>query len=161
MAPFQFFSDPNKFVLFLVALYIAAYAAVLVKGWRVGDRRAAQRAALYGVALEFHAQELIDLINRVLDEEPRILMPVKKHWILFVVSIFVTASALFATFFDPFTKIYPPISPYGPALFTFFFLFCATGLLLIALQYKYLIAIERFRDQHVQSGSKKVTLGVE
>ena len=75
----NFFNNPNQFVLWISALYIGGYVLVFRASVTLGNRKDAQKSAIYGIAQEFNNIELIHVIEKILKEEPRILMPVKKN----------------------------------------------------------------------------------
>lgn len=161
MTVFEFFENPNQFVLWLSAFYIGGYVFVLQRSWQLGNKQEAQKSAIYGIAQKFDEKELIDVIENIINEEPRILMPVKKNWILSLISFLFLVAAFFSAFFEQLAILFPIFLNYGLVPYSLFFVFFIFGLILLGFQYKYLVTIAHFKDQHSQKGNKKIRVVVD
>lgn len=126
--------------------------------WQLGKLKEAQKAAIYGVAEKFDKQELMYVIEQIINENPRILMPVKINWYLHTVSVLFFVADISVMAFEHLVRIMP-FNLNRTALFTVACVLFVIGFYLIYLQTKYFIDLKRLKEEC--AGKKKIRVVID
>ncbi len=171
----EFVRSADVVALTITIVYCTAYVSHFFVRWRVGNIQEVRKKVIYGIANRFNRKGLMDVINKIIDENPRILMPPTKNILLHTASVLFFISALIAIFYDALVRIAPfillPInniectSPNKnwekyisncfsiniDIVYTFFLIFAAISFLLLYWEYKYWHDMNRLKDEHFSS----------
>lgn len=147
MEAFEFFEQGNPFVGGLIVTYAACLGLVAKTYLQLGNKQELKNAAICAIALRKVGQPLTAVVDEVIKEDPKILMPAGKNWILIVFSALMLLSAIIAGFFKPLSKIYPFIATYGNSTYTMFFVLLVISSILLWYEYRYLLVLGRCKKE--------------
>lgn len=168
----EFFRSADGVALTITIVYFSAYVSHFFVRWRVGNIQEVRKRIMNGIASSVSGKGLIDVIDKIIDENPRILMPPRKNKILHTASIMFLISALITIFYDAWARTIPYIllpvksldcSSSGEnweqyisncfrvnidIVYTFFLIFAGISLLYLYKEYKYWHVMNRLKDEH-------------
>jgi len=156
-----FFQNPDNLALALTIACLSAYLGHFLAKGRVGDIRDVQKRVLYGKAKSVNMPELIDFIDAVIKEDPRILMPAKEGnkvlygtFIVFLIVAFVTIfyTGLSQIFSETFIS---DDLAHDITYIVFFALFVFT-VYLLKLEYQYWILFGRLKAEYPEKLSNSI-----
>lgn len=146
--------DPDTLFTSITGAYLAAAAAVWIKGANLGNLRSSQFAAINGIASKHEGKELVEVIKQITEEDPRLLMPPKRNMLFAYISISVVAFALPAIFHKSLRREYPNLEQILSGAIAFYLGLVAFGFYIMYNEYRYLVAIDNGKKQFEVNGGK-------
>lgn len=148
-----FFQNPDNLSLALTLTLLSVYGGHFLAKWRVGNIREVQKRVLYGKAKSLNMPELIDFIDAVIKEDPRILMPAKEgNKLLYSTFIVFFIVAFFTIFYTGLSQIFSEtfISDdlAHDIIYVVFFVLLGFAVYLLKLEYQYWILFGRLKTEY-------------
>lgn len=151
----EFLKGYDLLVSTVTGAYIVAAAVVWRKGADLGNLRGAQETAINGIACKHDGKELVQVIAKITEEEPRLLMPPKRNTFFVKVSLLASLLGIIAVFHASFSQIYPEFASYVNAEVVLFVFVLLLGFWVMAGEYRYLAVITKFQPT---GSSKKIQI---
>lgn len=143
--------------------FLTAYGGHFLTKWRVGDIQEVQKRVLYGKAESLNGSELIDFMNAIIEENPKILMPAKKgNRRLFTTSMAFFIVAFCTTFYTGLSQIFlktfteGQIASINGVLYIVFFALLVLAVLLLMWEYRYWVDFGRFKTEYPSKVFKSI-----
>jgi hypothetical protein len=147
-------TNPDTVICSITGAYLAAATTVWVKGANLGNLKSAQFDAINGIASKYENKQLVEVIQKITEEDPRLLMPPKRNKLLVYISILAVIFSSTAIFHESALKEYPNLEYYLSVAMAFYFGLIAFGFYVMYNEYMYLVAIYGGRQQFNGSGGK-------
>lgn len=181
----EFFRNADAFALTITIAYLGVYVGLFFYKRGVGNVSLVQKRVIYGLAKQLGKDELIDIIHGIIDENPRLLMPINRNWILHSASFLFIFSALITIFYDGWVHLIPsllvPVNREGcfPATenwqyyisncfviniditYSTLVIFFVLSLFLLYLEARYWHDFKRLKDEHYNSFKGKIKITIE
>lgn len=157
----DFFGLANKIVWSASALYVFCIGVMLLLTVNLGNKKEAQKSSIYAIAERHIEYGLYDIINFIIEENARILMPIKTNWLLISLTALGAISAVSTLFLTKLAQSNSDMIGYWTASYALFIVFYCFASLLLWFQFKYVATLKRLQDKHEDGGKKIINIIVK